>query len=374
VRRALREWFEMKPKTFILLCVAMGCGLMAMLGVQQAIQGQSAPKVETERVLVALQNIDTGNRLTAENVGFREMPVGSLPEDPVRTEEEYLERAASVPLIAGDILRMSKLTEKGGFGKSMSIPHGMRVITIAVNDTHTASGLLKPGDRVDLLVTFRSTNARGSGVSKTKTLLEYVEVFATNDMTANRLQENKEVNNTRFVSLLLPSPEQVQYVKLAESKGTLSLSWRNRLDDEVVQTQDIDEKLLEELQGMPGRREAPPLYDSGIGERFVDHEEPKREPQAAADFLDTLQEPTPPPAPQAETWTVMVYNGSDPLVQEYDIPLVTETVETTASEQTVTPSLSEMVRSLWKRGGQDASAERQPDENTVEDEPFGSLP
>lgn len=343
----------MKPKTFILLCVAMGCGLMAMLGVQQAIQGQSAPQVETERVLVALQNIDTGNRLTPENVGFREMPVSSLPEDPVRDEEGYVERAARVPLIAGDVLRQSKLTEKGGYGKSMSIPTGMRVITIAVNDTHTASGLLKPGDRVDLLVTFRSANRRGSGVTRTRTLLEYVEVFATNDMTANRLQENKESSNTKFVSLLLPSPEQVQYVKLAESKGTLSLSWRNRLDDEVVQSKGIDESLLEELQGMPGHREGTPLYDSGIGERFVDREEP--EPQTAADFLDDLQEPAPAPVPRGETWTVMVYNGSDPLVQEYELPLTTKTEEATASE-TVPPSLSGLVRSLWKRGGQDAPA------------------
>ena len=101
----------MKPKTLILLTVAGGCGLVAMLGVQQAMSaGNKGPApIKTARVLVALETIDTGKVLTPSNVIFKAMPVDSLPEDAITKEEDYLERAPKMPLMAGDIIRTSKL-------------------------------------------------------------------------------------------------------------------------------------------------------------------------------------------------------------------------------------------------------------------------
>lgn len=65
----------MKPKTLVLLTVAAGCGLLAMLGIQQAMQGgQAAAAVPKTKVLVAAQDILPGVVLTPELVTFKEMP------------------------------------------------------------------------------------------------------------------------------------------------------------------------------------------------------------------------------------------------------------------------------------------------------------
>ena len=45
---------------------------------------------------------------------------------------------------------VAKLNEKGVFGGSSEIPKGMRVATVPVTVTETHSGLILPGDRVDV--------------------------------------------------------------------------------------------------------------------------------------------------------------------------------------------------------------------------------
>lgn len=350
----------MKPKTLILLTVAGGCGLVAMLGVQQAMSaGNKGPApIKTARVLVALETIDTGKVLSPSNVIFKAMPVDSLPEDAITKEEDYLERAPKMPLMAGDIIRTSKLGEPGEHGVAMSIPKGMRVITIAVNDTHTASGLLSPGDRVDVLVTYQSGSGRAS-TTKTKTLLEYVEVFATDNLTEDQLNDGNDSKRAKNVSLLL-FPEQVAYVRLAERKGTLSLSWRHRLDDEVVQTRDIDTDLFDELSS--GATADRPMYDE-----FVDYEEgagrelaDDASPSQFLDSVETNQESdgrqpvaTKPVEPQKPMWTMQVYSGNNPMVQQFEIQ---EAATPSASQNS--GSMFDMMRSMWGGGEQTKQPER----------------
>ena len=354
----------MKPKTLMLLVVAGGCGLVAMMMVQQVMTGSQSQPRETASVLVALEDIESGMRLTADNVGFQDKPVDSIPEDAILSEEEYQERGAQVLVLTGEVIRLSKLTEKGGWGKSMSIPKGMRVITITANDTHTASGLLRPGDRVDVLVNYRGQNERGVGVSKTKTLLEYVEVFATDDRTETKLEKGNESGRAKNVSLLV-LPDHVGYVMLAQQKGSLSLAWRNRLDDEVVAVKEIDEVLLEELSGAPSMNNGGfPLYEMQ-NKPFVDGDDvafnrpPTQDiPDSPAEFLDSIAEPASQPEPlpispspiasipsSGPTWSVQVFHGNSPQIQQFELK---EAQPATASG----PSLTDAIRSFWGGGSE----------------------
>ena len=53
----------MKMKSLVLLAMAIGCGLVAMLGVRQVLSGDKGPAVETAKVLVAVTNIMPGQPL-----------------------------------------------------------------------------------------------------------------------------------------------------------------------------------------------------------------------------------------------------------------------------------------------------------------------
>jgi pilus assembly protein CpaB len=319
----------MKPKTLILLAVAVGCGLVAMLGIQQAMQGGQgggSPKVS---VLVAKADIMPGQPLTDEVVGFSDVPADAAPEDAVTTPEQYAERALTFGVVSGDIIRQSKLGNPGEFTRSNLIQPGMRAISIAVNDTHTLSGMLRPGDRIDLLVTFQVRNIRGVMTTKTKTLLEYVEVFATDNRTVSDGAAKQQESKTKIVSLLV-TPEQVSYIKLAESKGQLALSWRHPDDKEAVAVHDIDSDLLVELEGLvPGDADqdragprGPALYADDVAK------EPGQDEAVSNAFLDEA-EGAQPPAPEPVVterpkWTVRIYQGNEPLQSEFELPAEAE--------------------------------------------------
>lgn len=237
----------MKLKTILLLAVAVGCGLVAMLGVQQSMNGAGRAEAEPKvSVLMALTDIGVGEVLTPDNVAFRDVDVDTAPSNAVLKEEEYKDRSAMVTILANDFVTLAKLSEPGVSGPSVAIPRGMRVVTVPVNDTTSHSGMMAPGDRVDVLVTYQSRTPRGQ-TTQTKVLLEFIEVFATGNKTVTdgRGEDDAKIKN---ISLLV-TPEQMPYVKLAEKKGTLSLSWRRKDDDEFVKVGAVDEELMHELQG-----------------------------------------------------------------------------------------------------------------------------
>ena len=69
----------MKSKSLMLLAVAAGCGLIAMLGVQQMLSGGKQPVQPKIRILVAKVDIDPGMPLDKTNVGFKEWPKDAMP-------------------------------------------------------------------------------------------------------------------------------------------------------------------------------------------------------------------------------------------------------------------------------------------------------
>lgn len=323
----------MKPKTVMLLAVAVGSGLLAMLGVQQAMTGSQTKSEETIPVLVALKDIEVGEPLTDQNVQFRDMPLSALPEDPVVKAEQYENRSLIFALKQDDIIRTGKLSRPGVVGKSTQIPVGMQVYSIPVDDAQTISGLLSPGDRVDVLVTY-STRERDRPQTKTMKLLEYVAVFATDDRTARESQGAADSKSkTRNVALLL-QPEQVAYLALAQSKGKLGLAWRNRGDDTLVNVGAVNSDALEELKGLPDPSDRPWTRYEGEDRRFAESvanaaANPIELPKDNAGNLDSLLNENETAAPAAAivvpakpkpTWAMQIYVGTESQTTEFELP------------------------------------------------------
>ena len=317
----------MKPKALMLLAVAIGCGLVAMLGVQQAMQGsQKEVVIETRSVLTALKDIRPGEPLTEENVGMQEFPVTALltfGEDLLTKPEDYQERALMVSAVKGDLIRKTKLGDKGSFSASHQIPKGMRINTFPVTDSQTHSGMLKPGDKVDLKVTFN-----GRKGMELRTLLEYVEVFACEDKTVKSEDNKNQQQRARYVTLLV-TPDQDDYIEIAKIKGQLSLSLRHPEDDELVNANGLNHDALDELRHAVNKGD---VADYGYSE---EDESGHRNQEAAgnADSVATTDpaaggvqgflQQAPAVAPVAQVsdvkkWKITVYAGNDPVSIELD--------------------------------------------------------
>jgi pilus assembly protein CpaB len=77
----------MKFKSVVLLAVAIDCGLVAMLGVQQVMSGDKAAEKKMIKVLIAIEEISPGVPLDETNVAFKELPEDMVPSGAVTKQE-----------------------------------------------------------------------------------------------------------------------------------------------------------------------------------------------------------------------------------------------------------------------------------------------
>ena len=296
----------MKFKTVVLLTVAVGCGLVAMLGVQQVLSEDKESAPEVGQVLVTIADIPAGTPLNESNTTFKEWPLSTIPEGAVTEIEQFEERALRMRAVVGEIVMLAKLGNKHEFGASNEIPSGLRVVTVAVNQTKTHSGLILPGDRVDVLVTYKIRTAKDGMVSKTNTLLEYIQVFATDSLRSGDVADS-EANevNAKNISLLV-TPKQANLIMLAESKGLLHLSMRSREDDTPAHAESVDESDLENSNTLFAEDSQDDTDD--LRQFLANQEEQPKQPEPAK------------PVDTTPKWQIVIYSGEERRVEEVDIP------------------------------------------------------
>ena len=230
----------MNLNPLVLFGLAGALGLAGFVATQQYLHGQ-----EDERkvpVLVAKTAIRVGDPVTAENSGFKEIAVSSLPQQPITGPEQFEGKYAGSNFGPGEVIVQTKVSEDFG-NDSRKIPKGMRAFTTFVDKTKSHAGLLRPGDRVDVMGSFDVTETdplskRQNRYKMIRSVLGDVEVWAVGatvvgaDQSGGDRESEKDTSrsDSSTVSLLL---DPVQAVRLAgaESEGTLFLSLRHPDDD-----------------------------------------------------------------------------------------------------------------------------------------------
>lgn len=263
----------MKNQSLILLVVAVGCGLVAMLGVKKVISQKPVEAVETVQVLSATSAINPGAPLDEMNTKFVEIAVNSVPEGAITDIKDIQERYLKVPVMPGDWILKDKLTESRG--AAANIPEGMVTVTIPVDATTSHSGMLVPGNRIDLLLTFSEQSESGQSIQKTITVLEYVEVFAVDNRVYGIDKEGEgQAKNISLVVL----PEQGKAVTLAGKVGTLSTMIRASGGVQSKGKTEISQEFLTS-SFLGSNLNAPSVMDARKGDSSED----------AGDILPTLE-------------------------------------------------------------------------------------
>jgi pilus assembly protein CpaB len=151
---------------------------------------QFEPKIETDEVLVATQDVPMGSRIGETYVTWQTWPADAILQHMIvksvapHAMAEVEGSMARTSFVRGEPVRLDKLV-KGAAGGFMSaiLPGGMRAVAIKIDnggDTE-AGGFILPNDRVDVLRIYRddeATKARGAEIIATETLLANVPVLA----------------------------------------------------------------------------------------------------------------------------------------------------------------------------------------------------
>lgn len=277
----------MRPKSLMLLVLALGCGLVASIGISQVMERNSKRPAATATtpIYVALHNINLGDPIDAAMVSLQEWPKDKVPPGVISQLDELEGRRPRATIIQGEPILEAKLLAPGQLADPItSIPKGFRLKTISVDAEKSAAGLLSPGDRVDVQLFVKRDERNGIDAAKTKVILQNIRVFAV-DQTVQRSPDGGEERTVAKTISLLLTPEQASKLTLAENLGLVSLIPRNPDDEE---SGDMIEYSTNDL-----------LSDGGKSSREKEQGrgETEEKPADTGGLLSAIQQYVPPPKP-----------------------------------------------------------------------------
>jgi len=205
----------------------------------QDIEAASRKGQRTEKVIVASHDLKAGDALTDKDLAIRAVPeqwVHSTALHPDDFAEVENQRLAS-PLKRGETLLQSHLEGKGTTVFSATLQKGWRALTFEVDDVNSINGMLRPGDRVDLIYTGKPPSAGGSGgmlnpaaqQDVTLPLLSNVRVLATGTSLTKRDAQGQTKD---FSTITLEvSPLDADRVIVAKAGGHVTALLREPRDE-----------------------------------------------------------------------------------------------------------------------------------------------
>jgi pilus assembly protein CpaB len=217
-----------KKRGLMMLALSLAMGVFAAWMAGNWVRSAGAANETKMATVVAAEiAIPFGTKVGERHLKLLQMPAEFAPPGSFSKLEEVLDRVTVQPIVAGEILMRERFTEyENGSTLAALVSEKMRAVTVRVDDVIGVAGFLLPGNRVDVVAARTDSGRRASA----ETILHDVKVLAVDQTAAT---EKNEPVIVRAVTLEV-SPAQAEILVKSKEEGSLQLTLRNPLDDEVV--------------------------------------------------------------------------------------------------------------------------------------------
>ena len=237
------------PRTLLLAVAALATAGLTAFMVQGWIANQrtlllaqrpvEAPREQANQILVAKQDLPAGTFVKPEHLQWRAWPADGLDDSFVRKSKDGMDGFTGAVvrkgIVAGEPITAKRVVKAGerGFLAAVLSP-GMRAVSVKVNAASGISGLVFPGDRVDVILShkIKTQGTKNRTVrSASETVLTNVRVLAIGQTT----DDQKSEPIVAKTATLEVSPKQAEVVAVVIQLGKLSLSLRSlaKTDEEM---------------------------------------------------------------------------------------------------------------------------------------------
>jgi pilus assembly protein CpaB len=227
-------------RIIVLLIALVAAGGTAMyarswVASQQVVQTVVAPasKETIHEVLVADSDLPAGTFVKPQHLRWQGWPTDDVPDSyvlkGVRSDQEMIGAVVRKRIAAGEPIIDGAVVKPGdrGFLAAVLEP-GMRAVSVPISPTSANSGLIFPGDRLDLILTqsLVTSEAEGSVRRVSETVLNDIRIIAMGTDTSDDPREG-EANEKAKTATFEVTPQQAEKVALLTELGKLSLSLRS---------------------------------------------------------------------------------------------------------------------------------------------------
>jgi pilus assembly protein CpaB len=239
----------MNNRTIILVVVALMCGAGALYLVNRYVNDEITEyrqsvdaRYEPVQVVVAANDLSRGETLNSSNLQVREVPKSFVHRDAVRPSEVDSVMGANLvyALGSGEPLLATHIQHSNVDSFSNLIEVGKRAMTFPVDTLSSISGMISPGDIIDIFGTLKNGE-----VENTVPLLQNIRVMATGETVRENEQAVRNSNQLRYQTITLHvEPEIAARIAHARSVGTLSVALRSRIDQLPMEFEPVTTRTL----------------------------------------------------------------------------------------------------------------------------------
>lgn len=166
--------------TAVLGALAIGAVVFALATFASAQARLSSVDTETAPVCTAVQAIKAGTVIEANMLTLQDVPVPLAAEGAIGTREEAVGKLAVEPIPAnGQITAGALASSEPAASLAGALDAGSRAISVAVDAETGLAGLIRHGDRVDVLSEGRAIVENAKVIAVDSSLSETLEEYAT---------------------------------------------------------------------------------------------------------------------------------------------------------------------------------------------------
>ncbi len=236
----------------LLIAVSIGLGCLSAWAIEQHLSAKEIELQEqsrTEKVvrIVAARDLPRGTLVTLKDFAKSEFPAKWIGADAIALSEVQLVQGKqlNIDLKAGQLLMHVHLIEPAQPALASRLSPDKRAVTIPVDLMSSMSGLLQPGDRVDLFVSFDYKGQR-----TTASLLQGVEVLATGQQTKMTGEHNAATELRYSTVTLAASQTEAKKLVAARQGGTITAVLSHETADPLMLGHQMTAAQLPELLGL----------------------------------------------------------------------------------------------------------------------------
>jgi pilus assembly protein CpaB len=200
----------------IAIVLAVGTGLLTLTYLNSLRPQQSAPR----QVLIASQDIPARIRITAAMFHTESRPASALEPDAISNPDQAVGSLALITIPSGAQLTSSQIGNNVPSALPVRLEPGMRAVSIPIDRVKGVSGMIEPGDRVDVI-------AIPPNKQKAVTIFRGLLVLAVGTELENASATPSPQEEGSATVTLAVNPKQADMLAWADSNATLRLALRS---------------------------------------------------------------------------------------------------------------------------------------------------
>jgi pilus assembly protein CpaB len=220
----------------IAIILAIGTGWLTLTYLSSLRPAQN----EQRQVLIATQEIGARSRIVDTMFHTEMRSVISLEPDALSNPNQAIGSLALITIPAGAQLTSSEIGSNVAFALPVRLQPGMRAVSIPVDRVKGVSGMILPGDRVDVIAI--PPGQTGAPPPKAVTIFRGIRVLAVGTTLENASATPGPDEQTAPTVTLEVNPKQADLLAWADANSNLRLALRS--PREPIRSEPTEELVL----------------------------------------------------------------------------------------------------------------------------------